>query len=302
MRNRNGLAILLAVFGLLVITGGVAFGQLSRDRRPWVIATQLTVLTDADVQGDLTVDGDLFAGNLAVIDGVIEIAEQQFAYDTLIVTETLDVLGTTTLSGSTHITGAVTMADDLDVDGDLVVTGAATVDDLDVGGDLTVVGLSTVDDLDVGGDLVVTGLTTVDDLDAGGDVTVVGTVIAAEVYALDVEITVGDELTDVVNIAIQLVDGHGAPVAESKALFFYLADDSDGLIPTSTDPDGGVTIGSDGSLLVLSTDPTAGYLISDETGAIDLDVEESGAESWYLVVILPNGSLAISDEIVFATE
>lgn len=69
MRKTRGLAILLAIFAMLMIVGLLvtsesAQAQLSRVRFPWIIATQLTVLTDADVLGDLHVDGS------ATINGV----------------------------------------------------------------------------------------------------------------------------------------------------------------------------------------------------------------------------------------
>lgn len=154
--------------------------------------------------------------------------------------------------------------------------------------------LTVTEDLVVGGvfsavAVVENGVLTVDNIEA------------VEVTALGVDFVVGAEDNDVINVAIQVNDGHGDPVAASKALHFYLADDDAGLEPTETDPDGGIAIGTDGALIALSTDPAAGILISDENGAVDLDIEESGAGTWYLIVVLPNGSLVVSDAITFAS-
>lgn len=163
------------------------------------------------------------------------------------------------------------------------VAGSLTVaEDLVVGGTFSAVGV--VED----------GTLTVENIEAAGEI------VAAEVTALGVSFVVGAEDNDVINVALQVNDGHGDPVEVSKALHFYLADDDAGLEPTATDPDGGVAIGTDGALIAHSADPTVGLLISDAAGAIDLDIEESGAGTWYLVVVLPNGSLAVSSAITFA--
>lgn len=163
------------------------------------------------------------------------------------------------------------------------VAGSLTVqEDLVVGGTFSSVGV--VED----------GVLSVDSIEAAGEIT------AAEVTALGVEFTIGAEDSDVINVAIQINDGHGDPVEVSKALHIYLAEDDAGLEPSATDPDGGVEIGTDGALIALSLEPFLGLLISDGAGAADLDIEESGAGTWYLVVVLPNGSLAISNAITFA--
>ncbi len=41
-------------------------------------------------------------------------------------------------------------------------------------------------------------------------------------------------------------------------------------------------------------------LISEADGDIDINITESGAATWYLAVVLPNGSLNVSDAITFA--
>lgn len=92
------------------------------------------------------------------------------------------------------------------------VAGSLTVaEDLVVGGTFSAVGV--VED----------GTLTVENIEAAGEI------VAAEVTALGVSFVVGAEDNDVINVALQVNDGHGDPVAASKALHFYLADDADGL-------------------------------------------------------------------------
>lgn len=103
--------------------------------------------------------------------------------------------------------------------------------------------------------------------------------------------------SDTGTVAIQLGDHNGDDLAEAAVVMAYLADTADGLTPASADPDGGVAIGTDGALMVGSV-PVM-WLISEADGDIDLVLTESGAATWYLVLVLPNGTLAVSGAIVF---
>jgi hypothetical protein len=40
-------------------------------------------------------------------------------------------------------------------------------------------------------------------------------------------------------------------------------------------------------------------LVSEADGDIDLAIGEAGAGTWYLVLVLPNGKLVVSDAITF---
>lgn len=132
------------------------------------------------------------------------------------------------------------------------------------------------------------------------------TATAAELNSLDggpmqVGFTVGTQAGDVINVALQLNDANGVALAVRGALYAYLSDDANGDSIAATAPDGGVAIGADGLAIPLVADK-AFLLVSEADGDIDLDIEESGADTWYLVVVLPNGKLAVSGAITFATE
>lgn len=114
-------------------------------------------------------------------------------------------------------------------------------------------------------------------------------------------ITVGTETEDVINVSIQLKDVAAADMAVRSSVLAYLSDDANGDSIAATAPSGGVAVGTDG----LAIPVVAGkclQLVSESDGDIDLDVEESGADTWYLIIVLPNGKLVASEAITFVTE
>jgi hypothetical protein len=112
-------------------------------------------------------------------------------------------------------------------------------------------------------------------------------------------ITVGAEANDVINVAIQLKDYSGDDLAVRGSVQAFLTDASAGEAETATVPDGGVAIGTDGGCIPLVADKVF-LLTSEADGDIDLDIEESGAGTWYLVIVLPNGKRVVSGAITFA--
>lgn len=117
---------------------------------------------------------------------------------------------------------------------------------------------------------------------------------------VQVVMTVGAEAADVINVAIQLNDPEGKALSEVTALDFYLADDAAGLTPSASAPAGGIAIGTDGALIETVAN-LSGTMISEADGDIDIDITNATtAPTFYLVVRLPQGGLAISDAITFA--
>jgi hypothetical protein len=113
------------------------------------------------------------------------------------------------------------------------------------------------------------------------------------------DIVIGAEDDDTINAAIQLQDANGDPLAESMSLIGFLCDDTGGLTPTGTAPDGHVAAGSEGGCIHLTTDKV--FLINtNASGVADVDLVESGADTWYLVLVFPNGERIVSDAITFA--
>jgi hypothetical protein len=122
---------------------------------------------------------------------------------------------------------------------------------------------------------------------------------AADFPLGDPEFTIAAEDGDVINVAIQLTDLLGNDLESAAAIGAYLSDDADGSTLTATAPDGGVAVGAAGLAIPLIADKRFD-LVTDATGAIDLDIEEAAAGTWYLVLVMPNGSLVVSGAITFA--
>lgn len=109
---------------------------------------------------------------------------------------------------------------------------------------------------------------------------------------------IGSEAADVINVAVQLLDAAGVDMASASSLQFYLSDSATGttvVAATTT-----LVIGSDG-LMVEYVSNSAGLLVSESDGDIDIDVgDASGVATYYLVLEMPNGSQVISEAITFA--
>ena len=123
---------------------------------------------------------------------------------------------------------------------------------------------------------------------------------ALDAAPLDVDFVIGSEAGNVINVALQLNDADGTALATRAAVLAYLSDDANGDSLAATAPDGGVAIGTDGVAIPIVAGK-AFLLISEADGDIDLDITETGAATWYLVIVLPNGKLVSSGAITFAT-
>lgn len=109
--------------------------------------------------------------------------------------------------------------------------------------------------------------------------------------------TIGADAGTTVNVAIQLYSG-GFELAEPGAVQAYLSTLPTGMDVIGTAPSGGWAIGTDGLLLPIVSGKYA-TLVSEADGDIDVTITEAGAAVYYLVLILPNGRLEISDAITF---
>ena len=113
---------------------------------------------------------------------------------------------------------------------------------------------------------------------------------------LGAEITIGAE-TGSRTISIQLI-GQGGDLAQRASIMAYLSDDANGDSIAVTAPDT-VAAGTDGIYMPIIAGKLFN-LISEADGDIDLVITENGVDTWYLVLIMPDGSLEVSDAIDFA--
>jgi hypothetical protein len=110
--------------------------------------------------------------------------------------------------------------------------------------------------------------------------------------------TIGAEASNVINVGIQLKNGV-KDLDYRGALYAYLSSDAEGDDVVGTAPTT-VAIGTDGVCIPLVTGK-AFMLISESDGDIDLNITlSSGAATYYLILLLPNGKTVASGAITFA--
>ncbi len=110
--------------------------------------------------------------------------------------------------------------------------------------------------------------------------------------------TIGAEAGNAITVAVQLKDAAGNDMATRSAVGFYLSADANGdstaVAATS------LAAGTDGVMQEFIAN-SAGRLISEADGDIDVAIgDASGVATYYLVLVMPNGSLSVSSAITFA--
>lgn len=121
--------------------------------------------------------------------------------------------------------------------------------------------------------------------------------------AIGAEFTIGAEATDTINVAVQLNDAAGDAITAPAVVTVFLSAASTGIGIEASAPDD-VTIGTDGSIIAELVTDTCWIIQSAADGAIDLDIDlaDPATDTFYLVVVLAGGSIAVSDAITFADQ
>ena len=118
--------------------------------------------------------------------------------------------------------------------------------------------------------------------------------------AHDAVITVGDEVGETFLPTIQLKDYAGNNMKVASSIFAYMSDVATGLDP-SADMNGEVakTSGGNGDVTILLAN-CAYQLVSETDGTISLTITDtSGTGNKYLVLVMPDGRLVVSDAMLF---
>lgn len=104
---------------------------------------------------------------------------------------------------------------------------------------------------------------------------------------------------NVINVGIQLTDANARDLGVKGAVQAYWSDDADGNTPSASPPTT-TAIGTDGVCLPLLADKHF-QLVSEDDGDIDLNVTYAGgAATWYLNLLMPDGSIKTTTAITFA--
>jgi len=123
-------------------------------------------------------------------------------------------------------------------------------------------------------------------------------VVPIESKIADVVMTVNAQAGNDITVNCQFNDFNGAAYGAAGALQFYIADDAVGLDIAATAPDGSFAAGTDGSLGVLLTG-LVGLGMCEADGDLDVVITESGADTFYLCFVLPDGSVSVSGACTF---
>lgn len=154
------------------------------------------------------------------------------------------------------------------------------------------------------------------DVENGGELRLAGTAItsnAAEINELDamttgwsndipgsVDFTVNAIAGDKITVNVQLNDIKGNALGERTLVRAYLSDVATGISVTATAPDTDFTTETDGDILSEITADKDLWVWSEADGDIDLSVEDTGADTWYLAIVDPLGQLHVSGAITIA--
>lgn len=108
---------------------------------------------------------------------------------------------------------------------------------------------------------------------------------------------IGAEASNIINVGIQFKDGVQDSVR--ACVMCYLSSDANGDSVVATAPTT-VAIGTDGLLIPLVAGK-AFMCTSESDGDVDINITlSSGAATYYLVLVMPDGSLVVSGAITFA--
>ena len=116
---------------------------------------------------------------------------------------------------------------------------------------------------------------------------------------VDAVITVVDETTATPDVTIQLVDGAGNDLNESRAIFAYLAKDAAGAEICADGTDTSEFVIKTDGLFVETLADIAGFLVSESDGDIDVTITIVTTKQAYLVLVMPDGRLVISDKMSY---
>lgn len=100
------------------------------------------------------------------------------------------------------------------------------------------------------------------------------------------------------NVAVQLKDYAGNNMTVCSCIYAYLSTLADG--STLSTAANAVAIQSSGNGLLGTITAGDNFMLTSEAdGTIDVDITESSTDDFYLVLVMPNGKLVISDKVNF---
>ncbi len=112
-------------------------------------------------------------------------------------------------------------------------------------------------------------------------------------------ITVGTEASTVINVAVQFKDVSNTDMAETCFATIYFSDDAAGQTLATTAIDT-VAVGTDGTIVKEVTAGKQYDVVSEADGDLDLDLTQNAADTLYMQIVAPDGTLVTSSAITWA--
>lgn len=114
---------------------------------------------------------------------------------------------------------------------------------------------------------------------------------------IQADITIGTETSDEIAVTVQLQDSSGNNITSGNyALYMFLSESDENINIAGNVPDG---LGG-GAGRFTEIIANAYWLAIFENGEFGISIIETDVETWYLVIILPDGTFSFSDAITFA--
>lgn len=133
---------------------------------------------------------------------------------------------------------------------------------------------------------------------AGDEVSALLTLLKGQADASQSTLVATEEDTDEWNVVGTLLDAEGVAVAKRTLVTIYLSDDilGDSLATAAAD----LSIeGGNGVLLGELTANHSAVIVSAADGTFTITIEEADADTYYLVAVMPNGELLVSNALTF---
>ena len=121
-----------------------------------------------------------------------------------------------------------------------------------------------------------------------------------ELYGVTYSIgTESNDTANVITVEMQLTDFFGVNLAAPAGVMAFIADDAAGITAGTAHSTSPAIEGGIGVMRIVTTD-VCWHLTSEADGTINIDFEDSGTQTVYLVLVMPDGRFAISDAITHA--
>jgi hypothetical protein len=113
-------------------------------------------------------------------------------------------------------------------------------------------------------------------------------------------ITVGKDTTGAFPVTVQLTGPTGKDLTSARVVSYYLAKDATGdtLCVDSTDTSD-IAILTDGTIIAETVADIAGVVKSEADGDIGFTITVENGKTAYLVLVMPDGELVISDAMTY---